>query len=132
MPPSICQDFLHDIFGKHLPGIIEEGLIDCPNISSFDASLQNCKNTWVCQEKPYCRPNQTTFFDQFVLQYADILRHSMLKELRQDVGLGCPPGIFTTNASKSLNAALKRKVNYKETEWPDFNEAMKKLVLVQR
>ena len=56
----------------------------------------------------------------------------MLKELRQDVGLGCPPGVFTKYASESLNAALKRKVNYKETEWLDFNEAMKQLVQAQR
>ena len=43
-----------------------------------------------------------------------------------------PPDIFTTNASESLNAALKKKVNYKETEWPQFNEAVKELILAQR
>ena len=42
-----------------------------------------------------------------------------------------PPDIFTTNASESLNAALKKKVNYKETEWPEINQAMKQFVLAQ-
>ena len=46
----------------------------------------------------------------------------MLKDVRIAAGLGYPPDIFTTNASESLNAALK-KVNYKKTEWPEFNIA---------
>ena len=67
-----------------------------------------------------------------MFNYADIFRHNTLKFLRRDVGLGNPPDIFTTNASESLNAALKKKVNYKETEWPQFNEAVKQLILAQR
>ena len=34
--------------------------------------------------------------------------------------LGCPPQLFTTNASESVNAILKNKVNYKKTELPLF------------
>ena len=56
----------------------------------------------------------------------------MLKSSRTAAGLGCPPGIFTTNSSESLNAAIKRKVNFKESEWPEFNESIKPLVLSQR
>ena len=46
----------------------------------------------------------------------------MLSDVRQKAGLGSPPQSFTTNASESLNAAIKKKVNHKETEWPLFNE----------
>lgn len=56
----------------------------------------------------------------------------MLKNIRSDVGLGFPPDIFTTNSSESLNAIIKKRLNYKESEWPEFNEAMKRLVLSQR
>ena len=56
----------------------------------------------------------------------------MLKNICSDVGLGFPPDIFTTNSSESLNAVIKRRLNYKESEWPEFSEAMKQLVLSQR
>ena len=38
--------------------------------------------------------------------------NNMRKDLREKAGLGSPPCIFTTNASESINAVLKRKVNY--------------------
>ena len=56
----------------------------------------------------------------------------MLKSTRTAAGLGYPPEIFTTNSSESLNATIKRKANYKESEWPDFDESMRQLILSQR
>jgi len=56
----------------------------------------------------------------------------MLKSTRTATGLGYPLEIFTTNSSESLNATIKRKVNYKESEWPEFNEYMRQLVMSQR
>jgi len=35
-------------------------------------------------------------------------------------------------ACESLNAAIKRKVDHKETEWPQFNDAVKQYILGQR
>lgn len=52
----------------------------------------------------------------------------MRKALRESVGLGSPPTIFTTNASESINAAIKRKVDYKESALPEFIKQMKHLV----
>lgn len=56
----------------------------------------------------------------------------MRKDLRENVGLGSPPSIFTTNASESINAAIKRKVDFKESDWPEFNKKMKRFVETQR
>lgn len=56
----------------------------------------------------------------------------MLKDVRTAAGLGYPPSKFTTNASESLNAVMKRKVDYSETQWSLFNDHMKELVLEQR
>ena len=50
----------------------------------------------------------------------------MRKDLKESAGLGSPPSIFTTNASESLNAAIKRK------EWLEFNEQMKQYVESQQ
>ena len=60
--------------------------------------------------------------------YADIVCYNMLKDLRVSAGLGDPPSIFTTNSSESINAVVKRKVNFKETEWPQFNQELKQIV----
>ena len=56
----------------------------------------------------------------------------MRKDLREAAGLGSLPTIFTTNPSESLNAILKKKVDYKQHEWPKFNEHLKQLVEGQR
>ena len=56
----------------------------------------------------------------------------MRKDLREIAGLGSPPAKFTTNSSESINAAIKRHVNYKESDWPKFNDEMKQLVISQR
>ena len=86
MPPSVCQDFLSDIFASV---VIEEGLVDSSSIAEFDGHLQNCKEVWLNREKFHGRLNQTlsSFFDQFSLNNADIFRHTTLKSLRRDVGL---------------------------------------------
>ncbi len=39
---------------------------------------------------------------------------------------------FTTNGPESLNVTIKRKVDYKESDWPQFNEQMKQLFNCQR
>lgn len=53
-------------------------------------------------------------------------------DIREAAGLGSPPSIFTTNSSESLNASVKRKVDYKQHEWPQFNKLIKDFVLAQR
>jgi len=75
---------------------------------------------------------QTPFYAYFKTQYASIVRSTMLKGVRRAVGLGSPPAIFTTNPSESVNAVIKRKVDYKATEWPAFNDSLKRIVDGQR
>jgi len=52
----------------------------------------------------------------------------MLKPVRREAGLGNPPLRFTTNASKSVNAMLKRKVDYKKNELHVFINHLKQVV----
>lgn len=132
VPPSVAQEFISDIFGKRTGKTYEEGLVDSVNLTDFDSRLQSCRDVWNAREQCYLGPGQTSFFDYFVQHHASTVRHTMLRDVRVAAGLGSPPSIFTTNASESLNAALKRKVNFKETEWPEFNDAVKKFVMAQR
>ena len=56
----------------------------------------------------------------------------MLKPIGEECGLGCPPEPFTTNASESINAMLKRKLDYKWSELPAFIDKVKELVNKQQ
>ena len=127
-----AQEFLADIFGKHCGTTYQEGLVDSNSQEDFESRLENCRSVWIACEARYQREGQITFYAYFCTYYASIIRHTMLKELRVAVGLGCPPSIYTINASESVNAVIKRKVQYKVTEWPDFNNHLKELVDRQR
>ena len=126
-PSAVSDEFLADIFGKHTGSVYEEGLVDANNGEDFDVRLSKCRKVWQTQESPYLRSGQS-FFEYFKKYYANIVRFNMLKDLRIAVGLGNPPAIFTTNSSESINAVVKRKVNFKETEWPKFNQQLKQIV----
>lgn len=59
---------------------------------------------------------------------APIIRDAVLRSIREECGLGNPPEQFTTNASESVNALLKHKVDYKQNELPAFIDQVKELV----
>ena len=71
------------------------------------------------------------FINWFMTNKAEVIRNTMLRPVREECGLGNPPSIFTTNASESINALLKRKLNYKKQELPVFIEKVKELVSEQ-
>ena len=94
----------------------QAGLVDSANEEAFYAQVENSREIWLQQETPYSRPGQLSFFDYFLSHYAIVISCTMLKDLQGSVGLGCPPTIYTSNASESLNSVIKGKVHYKETE----------------
>ena len=44
----------------------------------------------------------------------------MLRPIYEEVRLGSPPIAFYTNASETINATIKAKVQYKRNELPQF------------
>ena len=52
----------------------------------------------------------------------------MLKFVREEAGLGCPPQPFTTNASETTNFILKNKLDYKSHQLLEFVEKLKQLI----
>jgi hypothetical protein len=56
----------------------------------------------------------------------------MISSVHTQAGLGKPPCKFTTNANESLNNVLKRKVNFKRSDWPLLHKVMKDLVEKQQ
>ena len=58
----------------------------------------------------------------------DVITNSLLRPVREQAGLGCPPVPFTTNASESVNVLLKNKVDYKRSELPEFLKKLKEVI----
>ena len=125
---SVADKFIADVFGKWVGCTYEEGLVDSTDEHDFNNRFERCRAVWMSREGPYHRAGQMSFFEYFSKFYADVVRHNMLKDVRIAVGLGNPPAIFTTNSNESINAVLKRKMDFKQTEWPKFNHGMKQLV----
>ena len=56
----------------------------------------------------------------------------MTRQVSEQAGLGSPPQSFTTNASESVNAVMKVKVDYKRSELLEFIEKIRALVMEQQ
>ena len=82
-----------------------EGIVDASDDSDFQSKLENCFQSWHSFETSTC--NLQKFID-YLVDKASVICDTMLRSTRVECGLGCPPDIFTTNASESVNAILKQ------------------------
>ena len=129
---SVTSEFTADIFGKCVGNTIYAGLVDSASLGEFDERFECLKPVWELRESTCMPTSEPRFYNYFSQYQADVVRYHMRKDLREASGLGSPPAQFTTNGSESINAALKCKVNHKESEWPQFNEHLKAYVQSQR
>ena len=56
----------------------------------------------------------------------------MLKPVRRHAGLGDPPEAYYNNVPEAANGMIKRAVNFKENEMPEFCNKMSTLISQQR
>lgn len=127
-PIDSHSQILSDIFGKQRGDTLYEGLIDSRDITSFDVKLDAIKEKWRNHD-----PLKSDRFRNCFLRYeSDIIKETMLEPVRQAAGLGNPPDQFSTNASESVNAVLKAKVDYKRNELPSFLHKIEELVKDQK
>lgn len=131
LPSSLSEEFIHDIFGKRTGNTFQEGLVDSSSVDEVQERLRLLEPIWNARETLHA-PASGAWFHMWFCQYqADVVKHHMRKDLREAAGLGCPPAKFTTNGSESVNSLIKRHVNFKQSEWPKFNEAIKQIVSSQ-
>ena len=114
LPRHISQQFLDDIFGKHDGNLKIEGLIDCTSAEDFQQKLEALEEHWNTRESPYAGQSGPRFYEYFKRDQADVVRHHMRKDIREAVGLGSPPSVFTTNASEAINSVLKKQMSFKK------------------
>ena len=106
-------------------------MVDCIDAQSFNSQLQQLHDIWDEREKLAfcdCKEYNPTFYTWFVKHKSEDFCNHTLRGLREDVGLGSPPAPFFTNASESINAALKDTMSYKKQQWAVFNNKVKKAI----
>lgn len=131
IPSDVSQKILNDIFGAKCGGVFIEGLVDASGDDDFQRKLDDVILSWQNCSIP-SSANMGSFVQWFITNKSHVIRDSMLKPIREECGLGCPPEPFTTNASESINAMLKRKLDYKQSELPAFIDKVKELVNEQQ
>lgn len=107
---------MSDIFGSEIGNTHFQGLIDTNDCTDFMQKLEILKSKW----ESLC----PGFVEWFLKYEADLMCTSMVASVHANAGLGNPPKPFTTNSNESLNNLLKRKVNFKHSEWAHFNELL--------
>ena len=110
---SFVKTIVNDIFGSGNC----DGLIDSKDVSTFSNNLEALKAKWdsICP----------LFHEWFCKNEAEIFCTSMISSVRSAGGLGKPPKRYTTNSNESLNNLLKKKTDYKKSEWPKFNHLLR-------
>ena len=118
---------MDEIFGARKGTVYLEGLIDAESCMDFDDKLASLKSLWEERESSdnACTPG---FFEWFRKNKVDVLKNSVIRPVRIKAGLGNLPEQFTTNASESLNAVIKSKVDYERSSLNKFIDKMKSLV----
>ena len=127
IPHELATTILNDIFGQRLGAVFQEGLVDCDNNDDFESKSEILIETWRTS-KMSSASDIDKFIKWFVSNKIGVIRNSMLRSIREESGLGNPPPIFTTNASESINALIKRKMDYKKHQLPQFIEMVHELV----
>ena len=117
---------LSDLFGKKEGSHYTEGLVDSTSTTMYDTIFDTLVENW--KKLDVSTSSLEKFVEWFTKFKSPVLKSSMLKSVRQRCGLGSPPVAFTTNASESVNAMLKKKVDYKRNKLPQFLHHLKALI----
>ncbi len=126
IPSELTQRILDDVFGKRVGDTFLEGLVDASD-EDFLIKMETVITMWE-ESETSSSSNLSGFVNWFKSNKTHVIRDHMLKSTREECGLGCPPEQFTTNASESINAMLKRKMDYKRSELMVFIEKVSEIV----
>ena len=127
LPEKITDVILNDIFGKQIGQEFYEGLVDVSSDTEYEKGIKHLFCKWKALDSSVNGP-VNAFILWFSRYKQDLIKKTMLKSSRSKAGLGNPPAAFTNNASESLNALLKRKLDYKRHELPEFLDKLKECI----
>lgn len=132
-PESAVAKITDHIFGMKDGPTFHEGLVDAKSEAEFDSNLVSLEKTWA--EFEQCRTKrsekQQSFYTWFCKYHSEEVKKTMLYSVRVPAGLGDPPSEFCTNDSEAINSALKQFLGFKKSDWPVFNNKIKKFIQEQ-
>ena len=123
-PSHAVVEIVDDVMGCQKGSVFCEGLVDCSSHDEFQQKLEVLKERW----EKFEVGDGDRFYEWFCEHKAVVIEETMLKPVREDAGLGCPPQSFTTNASETANFILKNKVDYKQNQLLEFVEKLKQVI----
>jgi len=126
LPQDVQTEILDDIFGKKVGTTLYEGLVDVSDEVKFEEKLELLQTEWMKQE--HVKEEAQAFCKWFLKNKASVVKHTMLRTVREEAGLGSPPDAFYNNASESISSVMKTKVQFKRNELPQFITKLKELV----
>jgi hypothetical protein len=112
-PSAIRNVYLRVMYGYAVDGVYHEGLVDADDSAAFDGLLASLEQEWNSREES----QSPRFFPWFSENIATYMQVNMLTPERSRNGV---TGKFTTNGSESINAMIKRKVEYKSQDLITF------------
>lgn len=89
-PEEDIKTILDDVFGVQHGDVFAEGLVDCKSDVEFSEKLQVLKERWSSIEKSNSQIS-CGFYCWFVHHKADVIKSTMMRPVREEAGLGCPP-----------------------------------------
>ena len=128
IPSVVAKEIVCDIMGR--ASALEYGLVDAKHGEELGVLLKAVKTRWNELEKPY--NNLPRFHSWFEKYCGPVIARSMVQEVRQNAGLGCPPEPYYTNEVESKNKLIKEEVQYKKSQLPDFITKMSEMMFQQR
>ena len=128
---SVSQPFtqviLGDIFGRMVDMKQFDGLVDAEDEEEYENGVQSLCEKWENYDSSENGPIH--LFCRWLKTYkSNTIKQSMLRSKRRQCGLGDPPSSFTTNASESINAVVKNRVDYKKSDVPVFLDNLKAVI----
>lgn len=126
-----AQQFIRDVIGNL--ALLENGLVDA-EVTELDKEFADLQVVWDEHEASLSTSSTTcpSFHQWFKRNCLEEVRKCMLKDKREEAGLGSPPDPFYVNDVESKNHVLKLQAEYKPQELPTFVETMKGLLQEQK
>ena len=120
IPSQISLEILDDILGKKVGTVFIEGLVDENDTNDFDAKLESLDTA--------STSDMEGFLQWFQTYKAPVMWSSMIVQVREECGLGSPPAALQQMHLRQQTTLLKHKVNYKQSELPEFSKKLGELI----
>ena len=123
------KEFLLDIFGSDI--LEETGLIDACSCEEFDVCLESLYPVWIKQEmeaRGLSKEARTEFYSYFLTNVASDMKTTMIKPVRERVGLG--ENFFYNNDPESMNDRIKKRKGQgsRKLSWTECVDLLQSLV----